>query len=437
MIVWLIKISEPLPIQGNEKKMRTGTLAKRLIDSGHTVTWWASTFDHQSRSHLYNSNKHIKINDRFVIKLLHSSGYRRTWSPKRFFSQWRLSKIFYKLALNEKKPDIIIASMPCIELCKSAAEYGESMKIPVVLDIRDKWPDIFLDRLPSITHPIANIVFNHYRKQLSYSAKRASAIFGITEHFVEYGLKHAERAKNHLDADFSLTTETLRISNQERQDGLKFWKNLSVIKDCSTLKVVFAGTMSSAFDFDTILENAETFEGKVQFIITGSGAKYEDCKRKATHLTNVIVPGWMEPKKLKVLLELSDIGLAPYRRTPDFMNSLPNKISEYLLYGLPILTSLEGGRVDKLITDEKCGLAYNKNNFVKQVNLLANQGAYTENMSKNAFKTYKNNFNPDEIYDSMTARIELIIHQHKEKNKHGEQKQDKNSCAFNICPPKI
>ena len=46
--------------------------------------------------------------------------------------------------------------------------------------------------------------------------------------------------------------------------------------------------------------------------------------------------------ELRELLNISNIGLAPYNDLWDFNLSIPNKISEYLCYELPILSSLKG-----------------------------------------------------------------------------------------------
>jgi hypothetical protein len=56
---------------------------------------------------------------------------------------------FYKYAQEEVKPDIILSSLPILKLSLSAVEYGKKMNIPLVLDMRDMWPDVFLGYIPS------------------------------------------------------------------------------------------------------------------------------------------------------------------------------------------------------------------------------------------------------------------------------------------------
>ena len=49
------------------------------------------------------------------------------------------------------KPDIILTSIPSIELSKVAVKYANKFNIPIVLDIRDLWPDVFFEILPKST----------------------------------------------------------------------------------------------------------------------------------------------------------------------------------------------------------------------------------------------------------------------------------------------
>ena len=46
---------------------------------------------------------------------------------------------FTKLALKDL-PDIILVSMPSIEITSSVIEYARRNKVPVYVEIRDLWP---------------------------------------------------------------------------------------------------------------------------------------------------------------------------------------------------------------------------------------------------------------------------------------------------------
>ena len=71
--------------------------------------------------------------------------------------QYLIGCKFYKYAQEEVKPDIILSSLPTLKLSLSAVEYGKKMNIPLVLDMRDMWPDVFLDYIPSWAKGMAHI----------------------------------------------------------------------------------------------------------------------------------------------------------------------------------------------------------------------------------------------------------------------------------------
>ena len=61
MKAWLIQIGEPLPIGAGVRKMRTALLAQEMVKRGHNVLWWASTFEHQTKRMLYDSDMEVEV----------------------------------------------------------------------------------------------------------------------------------------------------------------------------------------------------------------------------------------------------------------------------------------------------------------------------------------------------------------------------------------
>ena len=57
MKVWLVKLGEPLPVDGNRRLHRYGILAEMLSQKGHEVTWWTSTFDHWDKKQRFETDK--------------------------------------------------------------------------------------------------------------------------------------------------------------------------------------------------------------------------------------------------------------------------------------------------------------------------------------------------------------------------------------------
>ena len=149
--IWVVAVGEPVPVEAgaSDRLHRAGYLAHFLAEHGHRVTWWTSTFDHFRRKHLFDADHSLAINDRLDIRLLHGCGYRSNVSLARIRDHAQIARHFAAAArAEERRPDIIVAALPTIELCLEAARFGKEHGIPVIADMRNMWPDIFLEVLP-------------------------------------------------------------------------------------------------------------------------------------------------------------------------------------------------------------------------------------------------------------------------------------------------
>ena len=143
MRVWLIHIGETLPIEpGKERKLRMALFAETLADLGHEIVWWASTFDHTYKKHIHDVETQIKLTANVTLYLLHGIGYRRNVSLLRLLDHYQLARHFQRAAPNLPAPDVILCTVPTVELAAAAVAFGRGRNIPVVVDVRDLWPDI-------------------------------------------------------------------------------------------------------------------------------------------------------------------------------------------------------------------------------------------------------------------------------------------------------
>ena len=100
---------------------------------------------------------------------------------------------------------------------------------------------------------------------------------------------------------------------------------------------------------------------KVKFIICGDGELRNDLIEKSYNIENIIFPGWVDnEKKIESIALRSSIAIAPYKNYKNFIDNIPNKIIDYLSYGLPILSPLRG-EVESLIKTKQLGMSYLEN----------------------------------------------------------------------------
>ena len=83
----------------------------------------------------------MEVESGLEIQFLHGRMYTKNVSVARLLNHLEIARQFRRLSTREGTPDVILSSYPTIELCDEAVQYGTRHNVPVLLDIRDLWPD--------------------------------------------------------------------------------------------------------------------------------------------------------------------------------------------------------------------------------------------------------------------------------------------------------
>jgi len=411
MRVWLIKIGEVLPIDGeNPRLYRMGMLANYLIEQGHEVVWWASDFDHFQRKHRFDKDQVINLKDCCQLVLMNSMGYSKSVSVRRLLDHCLIAKKFKKMASFFAPPDLILCSMPTIELAREAIRYGRLNNVPVVLDLRDLWPDIFLRSFSKGLRPICKKIMWPYYRQLKQAIRSATAVTGITQQVIDWGLKLSGRKTCKNDQPFYLACK--KYQYQESKETRDFWARYGVGPGFHKKVICFIGSMSRQFDFDTIINVARKLKNVTDyyFVMCGNGEFLEGLRKKTTDCSNIVFPGRLDGAQIQYLLNYSYIGLAPYQPTIDFLMSLPNKIGEYFSAGLPVVAGIDGV-IGNVLQQNRCGVIYDYKDEHKLYDVLFefySQPDVIKKMSEQAMSFYNKELSADVVYPRMVKWLESI-----------------------------
>ena len=402
--IWLVKLGETLPIGTIKRRLlRKGLLAEILAKEGHDVTYWCSTFDHFNKENRFSKDTEIETEEGYRLKLLFGKAYLKNVSIDRLINHRQIAKSFKKAIYKEvNKPDLILTSIPTIELAYECVKFGQKFNIPVLLDIRDLWPDIFFyELLPGRLKSIALSGFNILFKKHIYALKNATGLIGITKNILLWGLNYAGRDQRDTDHVFHLSYN--RILNECNQDASLRLEQKGIIFNSEKIYVCLIGTISSfKFDFGPILEAAKLLKNNkstIEFLICGDGENLNELKVKCTELKNIHFTGWIDQEEINCIMLNSSVGLAPYKNTFTYLTSIPSKISEYFSYGLMVLTGL-GGDLKNYIQENNAGRYYDSgttlynhlNNLVENKDLLIG-------FSENNLNLYEKNFKSSVVYD--------------------------------------
>lgn len=403
MNIWLLQSSEPMPIVNEgQRRLRTGMMAEELNKRKHNIIWFSNTFDHFQKKQLYNKDTTIKVTDNYSIYLLHAMGYKRNISVSRIINHKIIAKKFAKIAKKMEKPDLIYVSFPTIDYAEEAVKYGKKYNVPVIVDIRDLWPDIFKHNLPKILGIIASPYINFMDYKTKKIMKNAFAINSISEAMLEWGLKKGNREKRKYDRYFYIGYDN---NNRNITDV----KEMNII-DKSKFNISFFATINNQFDYERIIELAKALEKDKEIIINicGDGPQLNELKEKVSNISNIKLLGWVGREELNYILQNSKLGLAPYKNTFDFQMSVSNKFAEYISYGLPVILFSEG-YMKELLDNNECGVSSQDVSKLSEFILnIKNDKKRYETMAKNAQNLYKENFVAEKIYKNLVDYLEKI-----------------------------
>lgn len=410
MNIWILKEGEPLPIYCNDVRlMRAGMFASTFSSEGHNVLWWASTYFHYEKRYISEKSETHAITPNLSLELLHSiNGYKKNFSIKRMRYSQDLGKAFREQSRDKESPDIIYCSWPLIDLSYEAVKYGQNHSIPVVIDVRDFWPDIFIQPFPKLLQPLAKVgVKLLFGKKTSYVMKNATAVVGVIPNSLQFAQSHG-RTLSSLDHVVHLAYDSTPVEAEDTKQAQLLWKSYGLAKDKCI--VSYIGTISNRIgDFDTLIEAAkECSDPKIVFVLCGTGNYVEELNEKTKNLNNVVLPGYRNRAELQVLLSMSTFGLLAYRNTDDFIDSLPNKFGEYLSTGLIILTSLQGLSKTK-VEENACGAYYDSaDSLISTIESINNDRAKVKQMSDNALDLFHAEFDASTVYTEFSNFLESL-----------------------------
>lgn len=410
MNIWLTKLGEQTPYDGeNVKLSRTAILASQLSSRRHKVTWWASTFDHISKTQRAPRDFQHDLKNGVNLRFIWSPGYENNVSLQRARDHRAFAKRLAIACRKEKAlPDIIVCAYPTIEVCDVMLDFAETNKIPIILDVRDMWPDIFLDYAPRILRPIAGWGLKPLRKRAGRTFSRSQGLVSITPSLLSWAATLAGRSVASRDHVAALGYQDRKVTPSELEVQLNFWRELG-LEETDRI-ICFFGVMSKKIDLSAVASAMKDFmasDPTVRLVLCGHGDELKRVKSLFKGINNTIFPGWVDHPKIQALMHMSKLGLAPYVASrEDFRRSIPTKVIECLCGALPVITSLSG-ESRALLESEGCGAFFDsKETFTRSVVRYFDNAALLEDSSSKARQVFEERFTSSKIYSTYCEYIE-------------------------------
>ena len=416
MNIWLVTIGEPIPHHNNKLRLhRTGIIAKYISENtNHNVTWWTSDFNHFTKNHIFGEDTNFNPSSNLNVIALSGKGYRRNISIDRIIDHNQIAEKFNKKALESLKPDIIVVAFPTLGLSEACTDLGKEWGVPVLIDYRDMWPEVFVEIVPNFMKPIVKCILSPLFIKTKKTFKKATGIIGITDGFLNLALDKIQRGKNEYDGVFPLAYLSNQFTPIQLEEATIFWEK--VVPKSNKLRISFLGTLGHQFDFDTIIGAVEILNiqgiDNFEIILCGSGDKEKSLVDFSKKNKGIYLPGYMSAAQINALLKTTDLGLCPYNLNEAFINSIPGKAIEYMSFGVPLLSTLKSGELGRLIDKFGIGFHYEQGNpksLADVIIYIIKTRECLPLMKKEILSVYKSKFDADLIYANYVEHLEKIV----------------------------
>lgn len=358
------------------------------------VTWISSDFHHWSHSR--RSYEQLPVSERTCFELVPTPMYRRNVGLRRLLSHLILSLRASQRLKRLPRPDLVLCVGP-VEMMYLIVRWGRRQGIPVIVDVLDLWPDLFVKGFPRPLRWLGRAVLSPWFVLSRWTYSMADQVTAVSRTYAEWARTRAKRLDRTNFSHYYLGCEVRQpAASRAPQDRLR---------------ALFAGQFGFNYDLETVLAVArrlwEQGHRNIEFVLAGDGYKRAELMKQAGDLPNIRFTGWIAWELLPELARECNLGLSCYTR--EATQSVPTKIFDYMALGLAIANSIPGEAAE-LIADARIGWQYEPEDPGSLSALLVELGQRIKDVieaGQRARQAYERRFDASRIYEKMID--ELIL----------------------------
>ena len=263
--------------------------------------------------------------------------------------------------LRHNKYDLIFVYEPSpITVCLPAILLKKLTKIPIIFWVLDLWPAT----LKSLNVIRSRFILSMIDRLVRFIYKNCDLILGQSRSFVEEISRYVNQNKveyfpNWVESAFEAD---MKLDFNDIEMNARYATEFNSYFTKREFKVLFAGNVGEAQDFDSIIETAKLIKiNKMNacIYVLGDGRMLERSVKR------VLEEGLHEQMKflgrynatlMPLFYDTADSFLVSLRNSQVFSMTIPAKIQSYMHAGKPILSMLSGEGYDTINTSQS-GLA--------------------------------------------------------------------------------
>jgi glycosyltransferase involved in cell wall biosynthesis len=325
--------------------VRVEKLALSLVDKGGDVTIISKNIN---RREVFDSQGQIKIKRLPQFRLLPCLLVRLFNSPLWFNPFWLYT--IAKAIKGSSQPVIIVRDLP---LVFSGFLFKIFKDTKLILDMAECYPEMYASSLKFGNPSILDRTLKNPTLAAIYEK--------ISVRMCDHVLVMIEESRDRL-IDKGLSSEKISIVSNT-PPIYSTWRGKRKHSG-KQLRVVYVGFITELRGLDLLVRATERFidqvkdDKAIKVDIIGKGAYKEKLVNLVKELglqNNVTVHGWLESHHMDDILREANVGALTYRVCGHWNHTIPNKLFDYMLAGLPVLAT-EVVTISRIINQEKCGL---------------------------------------------------------------------------------
>lgn len=223
------------------------------------------------------------------------------------------------------------------------AKYCKKNKIRFIVDIQDLWPEAFKIVLKNSF--ISDILFYPMKKIADYIYYNADEIVAVSNTYANRALKKSNH--NYAYSVF-LGTDMLKFEECAKNSN----------KTNVNTRIAYVGTLGHSYNIKIIIDALEILKKRgyenVEFVVMGDGPlmnEFIDYAKESGVLCSFV--GRLDYKKMVQLLCSCDIAVNPI--VHGAAQSIINKVGDYAMAGLPVVSTQECQEYQQLLINYNAG----------------------------------------------------------------------------------
>ena len=265
-----------------------------------------------------------------------------------------------------QKTDVIIATSPQFFTTWSGSALSFFKRKPWIFELRDLWPE----SIRTVGAMKQEKILDKLERIELWLYKNTTRIVAVTDAFKE-NLIHRGIDENKIDVITNGSNVEL-FRPQEKDDEL-----LNALQLTGKFVVGYIGTHGMAHSLDFIIQSISKIEDKnIHFLFIGGGAMKGTVVNMAKEL-KLDNTTFLEPigkEDVPKYLALTDVSLAPLKKSDTFKTVIPSKIFEASAMRKPTLLGVEG-QAQKILEAHHAGVCFepeNEQDFIEKLLHLKN-----------------------------------------------------------------